>query len=246
MKDEEVSAAPPSETNGLTGNLLVDSLPEVSRERLAPLLKRKVLEPGVTLARPGETTVRIFFPVTSVISEYQILRDGRTLEVALTGREGVVGLHAVLGEQPAPNFAESIIRGEAFEASAEEFRELLEEMPRLTSAMFDYLNGYFTQVSHRVICSNYHSIEQRLCLWLLMVRDRTGRDSVEITQEKLGSVLGAQRPSVTVVTQEMRDKGMIDYDRGVISLLDPGALETGACNCYEDLRLSGVLRAASG
>jgi CRP-like cAMP-binding protein len=160
-----------------------------------------------------------------------ILEDGKTVETAMVGSEGIVGLSSVLGFQTGNVWTQTLIAGSAFRVSAKIFKQEFLRGGSLQTSCLDYINSYIRQISQRAICNNHHRIENRFSSWLLMLADRSKKNSLRLTQEQIAVVLGVQRPSVTCIAQNLRSNGCIDYLRGRI-ILNRQKLEASACECY--------------
>ena len=199
---------------------------------LLPYLNTVFLEKEDSVYRNGEQINDIFFPENAVISEYQILEDGRTSEVAMIGKEGVTGLEVVLNSGKASHWMRVSAAGKALKIKSEIFKREFDSNAKFREAVLNYLHQYCEQTAQKIICNCYHLIEKRLCCWLLMFADRSGKDDVAVTQEQLALFLGVQRPSITRVTQNLRSRKIIKYKRGEIRIADRKKLEDAACSCY--------------
>jgi CRP-like cAMP-binding protein len=218
-----------------TVNRLLESLPNNDLVRLLPYLERVEFEGEEYVYQPEDEIEYIYFPETAVMSEFQILEDGRTVEFAMTGREGVVGLSAIFNGQTAANWTQISVAGTALKANARILKEEFNRGGELHAVFLDYINNYIGQISQRVVCNSYHTVEQRLCSWLLMLQDRNKTDKVPLTQEQIARLLGVHRPSVTQIAQILRRRKIINYMRGKISIIDRAKLENSACECYETI-----------
>ncbi|QQS42361.1 MAG: Crp/Fnr family transcriptional regulator [Acidobacteriota bacterium] len=221
-----------------TGNGLLDRLEKADLRQLLARSERVKLQRGDTVARPGEDIPFVDFPVGAAVSHFQILKDGKTVEIAMTGREGALGIPAALRQGVSKEFSEVLVGGEAYRVDASFLRGLAERSPGLRNVFFGYFNECLERVSRRVICNNYHSVEERLCLWLMLVRDRCGIDSLPFTQEQVSFFLGVHRPSVTLAMQELRKKGVVDYSRGTVHIKNAPDLIERSCSCYASLSVN--------
>jgi len=181
----------------------------------------------------------LYFPVTAVVSEFKILEDGRMVEIAVTGREGAIGLSSMFsGSHVAPNCTQTTQAGTAKRIDAANFERVLHSNPKLQEGLSRYVESYIRQISQKAICNMYHSVKERLCTWLLMVQDRCGRSTLNLTHEQIARTLGVYRPSITCIAQELREKKLIDYSRGGISICNRDRVEEVACTCYAELAWS--------
>jgi CRP-like cAMP-binding protein len=218
-----------------TSNGLLESLPKNDLAYLLPYLERVTFEVEEYLYQPDDEIEYIYFPETAVISEFQILEDGRTVEIAMTGSEGVIGLSAVFNGQQAVNWSQVTVSGTALKIKTQLLKEEFSRGGALHTLFLDYINIYIGQISQRVICNSYHTVEQRFCSWLLMLHDRNKNPRVPLTQEQIARFLGVHRPSITQIAQVLRRKKIINYLRGKISIVDRPKLENTACECYEGI-----------
>jgi len=218
-------------------NLILDCVPADILSRLEPALKTVSLAKEQFLYQEEDRLNYIYFPETAVISEFKILEDGRMVEVAVTGKEGAIGLPALISDSNvASNCAQVSQAGTAKRIDAETFQKVLNSDPRLRSKMSHFLDSYIRQLSQKAICNMYHSVRERLCTWLLMVQDRCGRTTLNLTHEQIARILGVYRPSITCIAQELRESKLINYSRGGISIVDRRRIEQAACHCYFELR----------
>ena len=202
---------------------------------LLPYLESVKLSCGEYLYRENDTPECVYFPETAVVSEFQILEDGRTVEIAMTGREGVVGLLPALNARRAKNWTQVSISGSAYKISSRLFRSKISNQISFQTLLFEFLSRYVGQVSQRSVCHNYHIVEQRFCSWLLMLQKRKKSNKLPLTHDQIARFLGVHRPSITNIAQNLRVKETIEYVRGNIYILDRPALEKLACNCYMEI-----------
>jgi CRP-like cAMP-binding protein len=206
-------------------------------KRLAPHTRRASFMGGEFLYRPDEEISWIYFPETNAISELQILEDGRTIEVALTGREGAIGLLGIYSPAPAVNWVQVSAPGTALKIKRDVLYKELRNLDWVNRVIYDSIQSYVRQISQKVACNAHHSVEERFSTWLLMLEDRCASTRLKLTQEQIARVLGVYRPSVTCIAQQLRELGLIDYVRGNIVILDREKLKERCCGCYTDLDL---------
>lgn len=216
----------------LFANLLLKGQTEKALARLIPHLERVTLASDEFIYQPEDKIDFIYFPETAVMSEFQILEDGRTVEIAMIGREGIAGHSAVFCSQPAMNWTQVSVAGSALKINSQILRAEFNRGGAMRAIVFDYVNHYIGQISQRVICNSYHTAEKRLCSWLLMLHDRNKDSKLRMTQEQLARFLGVHRPSITQIAQILRRKKIIEYTRGSISIINRPELEKSACECY--------------
>jgi CRP-like cAMP-binding protein len=218
-------------------NRLLELLPNGERTRLEASTQRIPINPHDMLHRPGETMRSVYFPLWGVVSLMTPLEDGSAVETATIGNEGMVGIHAFLGGGALGNsLAMGQVPGEALQMDADHFRAEVDGGGKLRQVMFAYSQALFAQISQGVACNGVHSIQDRCARWLLESHDRAGSDQFMLTQEFLSDMLGVRRPSVTVAARTLQQAGVIEYERGRITVLDRRALEEASCECYRVIR----------
>jgi CRP-like cAMP-binding protein len=179
----------------------------------------------------------VYFPVEGVASLVVTSAEGASAEVGTIGSEGMVGLPVCLGDREAPSSVYVQVPGTALKMNAEAFRGELGHCPSLNLTMLRYAHAFFNQVAQSAACAHLHRVEQRCCRWLLMTRDRMPSGEFLLTHEFLGMMLGVRRTTVTEVMGSLQKAGLIRYRRGHVSILDPEALRSRACECYDISRL---------
>ena len=178
----------------------------------------------------------VYFPQSGVISLVTVLENGRDVEIATVGNEGMVGLPAFFGARSVPGRAFSQIPGESLRVEAEAFRRQLSTDGALHDLLHRYAQALFNQISWSVVCLRQHSNEQRCARWLLTTHDRVAGDRFPLTQEFLAAMLGVRRGTVSVVASRLQRAGLIRYSRGVITIVNRSALERKSCECYRVVR----------
>jgi CRP-like cAMP-binding protein len=217
-------------------NRLLQRLSPDGRSQLKPLLKEVELETGTVLHRPGEAIDYVYFPTSGLISLLAIMQTGDAIETAVIGREGVVG--GDVGSEGTHSFSQAMVQieGSALRVGAAHFVNLLEGNTGFRTLVNRYLSVVLLQAQQSAACHAFHSIEARLCRWLLHSADTVESDVVRLTQEFLSHMLGCQRTSVTMAAHALQTSGLIRYTRGKIEILDRPTLEDCACECYGVLR----------
>ncbi len=213
-------------------NRLLNALPDIDFARLLPNLQTVSFKGGEDVYQPDGSSDFLYFPETAVFSQLNILEDGRTVETAMIGSEGIAGMSSVLSFQPATPWTQALIAGSALRINAQIFKQEFNRGGFLQAEVLDYLNSYVTQISQKVICNNHHRIEERFSTWLLMLDDRNEKSKLVLTHDQIARFLGVHRPSISCVAQDLRDDGVIDYIRGQIFILDRQRLKSLACECY--------------
>lgn len=216
-------------------NHLIAALPEEIYEELLPYMENVSLAGGEYIYHSGDPVDFLYFPETSVVSEFQILEDGRTVEIAMIGREGVLGLLPVFDSGKAINWTQVCVSGIAAKINSRIFEKKITRHAEFQKKLFEYITEYVRQISQRSVCNSYHVIEQRFCSWLLMIQDRKKSNKIPLTQEQIARSLGVHRPSLTHIAQNLRAKKIIDYVRGKIYILNRAELENSACACFSEI-----------
>jgi CRP-like cAMP-binding protein len=233
--------------SGVTGvsNRLLDALPVDETERLRHSLRPVSIDVKQVLFEPGRAIDFVYFPRNSVVSLVTPLHDGGIVEVATVGSEGIVGVPLVLGRSLAVR-AVCSVGGWADSMDASTFVDEVERSGPLRDLVNDYLQALFGQISQAAACNRLHSVEERLCRWLLMSHDRVDSDEFAVTHEFLGRMLGARRATVTLSAGLLQAAGLIRYHHGRITIIDRAGLEVAACECYEviEAELDGVVQRA--
>ncbi len=219
-------------TKGISENRLLSALEQASLITLLPLMERVNFAGNHYIFHPGDRISHIYFPESGVVSEFQILEDGRTVEIAMIGRESAIGLPSLFDHLPASNWIQTIIAGSALRISVEILRDEFKRNESFQKTCFEHINAHIRQISQRVVCQSYHTVEERFCTWLLMLHDRKQDGILPVTQEKIARLLGVHRPSITIIAKSLRDKAVLNYSRGQIFIKDRRKLQMHACTCY--------------
>jgi CRP-like cAMP-binding protein len=222
--------------NNLLSNKILTALPGEDFQRLVPHLEPVTLAAGQTLLAQGETTHLLYFPESCVVSAQCGMSDGKSVEVGMIGREGIAGLNALFGPAAGRQEVSVAVGGSALRARPDELRREFERGGRLRQLLEQFSGEYAAHVSQRAACNALHSIEKRLAVWLLLLTERLGADTVEMTHERIASHLGVRRAGVTVIAGDLHDKGVVANTRGSLRVADRAALESSACECYWALK----------
>lgn len=213
-------------------NLLLCALPPAEFGLLLPHLQPVTLELGQVVYEPGERIEYCYFPTDSAVSLLYTMRDGTTAEMGLVGNEGVLGVALFLGGESTCSRALVPVAGDALRLPAKLLQQEFAHCRPLQLLLLRYTQALLTQISQTAVCNRLHSVEQRLCRWLLLCHDRKNRSDLLMTQELIANMLGGRRESVTVAAGHLQDAGLIHYCRGHISVLDRVGLEAATCECY--------------
>ena len=218
-------------------NTLLASLPHDDYQRVSSQLTWRPLKVRQTLHKHGEPISEVYFPSRSVCSITNAMEDGGVVEVATVGREGLVGIGAVLGNSIASGEAFVQVAGEpAAVMSIDAFRREMERRGPFYDLVTRYSQAFVALLMQSVACNGLHSAEQRCCRWLLMTHDRVGQDEFPLTHEFLAIMLGVRRPTVTLVMAELARAGIVSHVRGHVRIVDRPGLEAASCECYRNVR----------
>ncbi|PSO76872.1 MAG: Crp/Fnr family transcriptional regulator [Cyanobacteria bacterium QH_3_48_40] len=219
-----------------TRNRLLAALPKEESEPFFANMETIELDYKRKLYNSNQPIQYVYFPNNGVVSLTTTVEDGTTVEVATVGNEGMVSLPVFLGTDQIPGQAFVQIPGNTFRMTTEVFKEKVTPDTTLYALLQRYTQALFNQISQSAACNSLHSIEQRCCRWLLMSHDRMDSDQFLLTQEFLAQMLGVRRASVNNVATSLRNMGLIDYNRGYITVRDRAGLESTACKCYAHIR----------
>ena len=215
-----------------TANALLAALPRNEYLCLLEDMENANLAFGDVLCETGETVRFVFFPNDSLISLRTEVDPQHALEVAMVGREGMLGISYALGLRRSPVRAIVHGAGTAMRMSASRFRIQFQQSERLQRLVHLHTQALMSQIAQTAACNRFHMIEARLARWLLMTRDRLGTTEFRLTHEFLSEMLGVRRVGVTNAAHALKLRHLIDYHRGDISILDSVGLEASACSCY--------------
>lgn len=218
--------------HGQTGNHFVDGLSEENFNLLRPSLLAISLSRGVAICQPGSELEAVWFPTTAVLSVATILANGQNVDACTVGHESAYGLLNALGSPVAINRVVAQVPGAALRLPASRLKAAASLSASVADLIVRHAQANTAQIQQSVACNAVHSVQARLCRWLLITQDRTRSDRLPLTQEFLGFMLGVQRTTVTGVARALQAAGYISYSRGVIEILDRKGLKAGACECY--------------
>ncbi len=223
--------------SGYPMNRLLATLSSKDLRYLELCLEQMDLPRGLELGHEGETLQSLYFPETAIVSLVRDMVDGRVVEMAAFGREGMVGLS--LREIPLPSFGRYLVQipGTALRMDAERMREAVAARSGIQHMIQRYTEVLMALTLQSVACNAVHSVEARCCRWIIASSDRTGREDVPLTHEYLAEMLGVQRSTVSAITMALQESGLIHQSRGKITILDRLRLDRTACECY------GIMRA---
>ncbi len=216
-------------------NRVLALLPPPDIRSLSPHLEPITFKMKQSLHEPGEAIETVYFPEDAVASVVITMENGSTVEVGLVGRDGVVGLPAVIGSGRATNRTFIQLPGSGFSVKAKILRQLAESSAELRSCLQLAIQGYLAQTAQTAACNRVHELEERMARWLLMCSDRLQSDHIPITHEFLAMMLGTRRSSVSIAAGILHKSGLIAYARGSVTIQDREGLANAACECYQSV-----------
>ncbi len=217
-------------------NHLLAALPDAERHRLLPNLELAPMPLGKALYESGDRLQHVYFPINSIISLLYIMEDGASAEIAVVGNEGIVGIALFMGGETMPNRAVVQSEGEAYRLNGQLLKDEFNRAGAFQHLLLRYTLAMFAQMAQTAVCNRHHSIDQQLCRWLLLSLDRLPANKLVMTQELIANMLGVRREGVTEAAGKLQDAGLIEYNRGHITVLDRAGLEARVCECYEVVR----------
>jgi CRP-like cAMP-binding protein len=220
----------------LTENQLLALIDWKDYPELEGRFKRMRLKQGEVLYEARAPIRHAYFPISGTLSSVVVMTDGNMIEVATVGREGAVGLPTLAAVGRSPNRVFVQVPCEAMRIEAELLQKAVRRGGSLQNLCLRYHDAFIFQVSQSVACNGLHSVPERCCRWLLLTHDRVDGNELLLTHEFMSVMLGVRRPSVTGILQGLKERGLIRYTRGKITVLDREGLEEGSCECYQVVR----------
>ena len=200
------------------------------------------LKPAEVLREPGQRFHHVYFPAGGSISLVAPTSAGTSLEVAVIGDEGVLGVSVAFGIDVGSHRALVNRAGSAWRIAAPSFCREFKRNPRLRWLMSRYTYVVMAQLSQAAVCTNFHDVSARLARWLLITGDRAHSEQFYITQELISAMLGVRREGVSHAASSLRERRLIRYTRGRLTILDREGLRAAACECYSAARNAHLLQ----
>jgi CRP-like cAMP-binding protein len=220
----------------LIENDLLADLPAASQARVLPLLKKVDLDLGQVVHEADQSIEFVYFPSDAIVSVVYVTLDGSSAEIALIGREGVVGVAALMGGFSSGS--RSLVRkaGSAYRLAAADLRREFDGETMCRSRMLRYTQALITQMAQAAVCNRHHSIQQQVCRCLLLTLDRSSGNQLDMTQQLIANTLGVRREGVSEAAGKLQRLGVIKYHRGLITVLNRPLLEALSCECYQAVK----------
>ena len=213
-------------------NIILLSISDSDYSALRPHLEYVSLPSHLVLHEGGGKLEFAYFPNRGLISLVVVMKDGKTAEAGVDGKEGFTGTPSAVGLSRSPLQAVVQITGDGFRVEIGALQNTLECAPRLQLMLSRYAIVQGMQVAQTAACNRLHDIRQRLARWLLMTQDRVDLELLPITHDFLATMLGTDRPSVTTAAGVLQQKNLVEYSRGAVKILNRKQLEEYACECY--------------
>jgi CRP-like cAMP-binding protein len=220
----------------LGANRLLAALPDAEQKRWMPYLELVEMPSGQVLVEPGAELAHAYFPVTSIVSLLYVMENGASAEIAVVGREGLVGIALFMGGGSTPSRAVVQTSGHGFRLHAPRLLKEFNRSGQVLRLLLRYTQALITQVAQTAACNRLHTLDQRLCRWLLLSLDRLPSNELAMTQALIAAMLGVRREGVTEAAGQLQRAGLISYRRGRMKVLDRRGLERRTCECYSVVR----------
>lgn len=219
-------------TDSARHNRILAGISLVHYARLSEHLKPVHLEAGQVICEAGESLDFVYFPTTCTASLVSHTADGDSSELAMTGRDGMVGVSLVLGNGAMNHRAVVQCAGQAYRMPADVFQLELNRCKPLQQLALSYVQGLITQMAQSIVCIAHHSVIERLCYWLLFNQDAVCSEQLKVTHETIANMLGVRRESVTQALGKLQSAGWVSSGRGKIQILDRQGLNDSVCECF--------------
>jgi CRP-like cAMP-binding protein len=213
-------------------NVLIDTLPIDKQRKLITQMRRVPIPARTSLYEPGDTPKYVHFLTSGIASIVTSMSDGSTTEVGTVGREGLPQALHLIGSAAVPTRCFMQIGGTGFRMEFKVFQELFKAEEGIRRIVLEYSQYHCLLLSQVAGCNRLHGVEARLARWLVMIQDRTADTVLKLTQEFLGQMIGSQRTTVSAVAGALQERGLINYSRGNVRILNRTGLENASCECY--------------
>jgi CRP-like cAMP-binding protein len=217
-------------------NHILAALPRHVYERLVPDLEPFALPLGWTVHEAGDREKYLYFLTAGIVSRFYVTASGASAEFAVTGNEGVIGIAAFLGGGSTTSLAMVLSPGYSYRLRADRLQHEFEHDGPLPRLLLRYTQALIAQIGLISACKRHHTLEQRLCRWILSCLDRLPTNEMALTQELIADMLGVRREGVTEAAGKLQNAGLMHCSRGRIVVLDRPALEARVCECYAVLK----------
>ena len=217
-------------------NRILAALLATEYKRLEPRLEHVTLRRGEMVYRADQEIEAVYFPEEAVVAMVDTAEDGRTIEVGIVGREGIVGINIFLGGTVTPDQAIVQLPGGAMRMKSKDLRKEVRFGSPLQRLLLSYTRTLLAVISQSVACSQHHNVEQRLARWLLAMSDYAGSDEFLMIHESIAAMLGVRRAGITEAAGRLQAADLIGSRRGRVKVLDRRGMEKKSCECYRFIR----------
>lgn len=236
MRSRTKPLRPPS-AGARPKNRLLAMPPDREFERLRPKLRTSVIAPKQIFHASNEPIQEVIFLNGGVASVTTLMRDGTVVEMATTGREGMVGMDAFFGgSRSTAEVVLQVPNGTAEFLRIADFRAEVDRRGGLFDGLQRYSQGFVALIMQSVACMATHPVQDRMCRWLLMMHDRVGGDEFQLSQEFIAMMLGSSRPTVSVIASTLQRAGLISYTHARMTITNRVGLESASCECYATVK----------
>jgi CRP-like cAMP-binding protein len=213
-------------------NQLLGAFETEVRKRIDPYLEDVSLKLGDVVCEAGGFLQHAYFPQGAVLSLLTVLESGDAIETANIGREGAFGLFAAMYSRVSFNRCLVQLEGPMLRCKIELLQTEFNQSNHMRNLFVSFSETLLSQVQQTVACNSMHTVEERICRWLLMMHDRAEGDGLAYTHQFLAEIMGSNRKTITLAAQSLQSRGLINYRRGLMQVLDRPGLEEAACECY--------------
>ncbi len=214
-------------------NRVLLAMPDNEYELMRPDLAYIDLPHHLSLHEPTQDIKFVYFPNNGMVSQVVVTKDGRTVEVGVVGNEGYVGAGLAVGLSRSPVREIIQIAGDGFRMMGNALERILRSAPQLQVILNRHSGLQGMQVAQTAACNRLHDIQQRLARWLLMTQDRVNLGVIPITHDFIATMMGTDRSTVSLAASVLQKKGIIEYMRGAVKVVNRRKLEKSACECYD-------------
>jgi CRP-like cAMP-binding protein len=219
-------------SHNVVRNKILERLPEPEFEEIIRLMEKVAPEVGEVVAHPGSEPKFVHFPLSGVLSSMVVLENGSTVEASTIGNEGMDGLYLLAHPLANPYRINVQVHGEMYRMSTQTFKQVRFKSGNLSQLLLRYALVLIQRGAQNGACIQHHTIEERMCRWLLETAHRKGEDKFGLTQEFLSDMLGVRRQSVNLTARLLQQANLIRYHRGELTILDRTGLEEASCECF--------------
>ena len=213
-------------------NKILERLPEPDYKRIVDQMERVAPPLGEVVAYPGTPPKWVHFPISAVLSSMVVLENGSTVEGSTLGNEGMDGLYLLTEPLANPYKINVQVEGDILRLPANAFKRILKESSAMSQLLMRYALVSIQRGAQNGACIQHHTIEERMCRWLLETAHRKGKDKFHLTQDFLADMLGVRRQSVNLTARLLQGAQLIEYRRAEVTILDRAGLEEASCECF--------------